>query len=75
MSPGLCISFKKIVVKINKQTLKKTKKNNNDWYEPLRALFCLQVAVQGNANSDDVVTISLNQPANRVEKKVPELEK
>lgn len=38
-------------------------------------LFCPQVAVQGNASSSDVVVISLNQPANTVEKKVPELEK
>ena len=37
-------------------------------------LLCLQVEVQGSANND-VVTISLNRPANVVEKKVTELEK
>ncbi|CAG5946960.1 unnamed protein product [Menidia menidia] len=34
----------------------------------------VEVTVQGSASSDDVVTISLNQPANTVEKKVSELE-
>ncbi|XP_044197711.1 uncharacterized protein LOC122973967 [Thunnus albacares] len=35
----------------------------------------VEVEVQGSASSSDVVTISLNQPANVVEKKVPQLEK
>lgn len=39
------------------------------------ALFCPQVEVQGSASSSDVVVISLNQAANTVEEKVPELEK
>ncbi|XP_022623410.1 cadherin-23-like isoform X2 [Seriola dumerili] len=41
----------------------------------LHATARVEVAVQGNANSGNMVTISLNQPANIVEKKVPELEK
>lgn len=44
----------------------------NPTYQTLR---CPQVAVKENVNSNDVVTISLNQPANTVEKKVPELER
>ena len=39
------------------------------------ALLCPQVEVRGSASSSDVVTISLNQPANVVEKKVLELKK
>ncbi|XP_071359727.1 protocadherin Fat 4 isoform X2 [Trachinotus anak] len=35
----------------------------------------VEVVVQGDADSEDVVTISLNQPANVVERKLPELEK
>lgn len=38
-------------------------------------LWCPQVEVKENMNSNNVVTISLNQPANTVEKKVPELER
>ncbi|XP_031732532.1 fat-like cadherin-related tumor suppressor homolog [Anarrhichthys ocellatus] len=41
----------------------------------LYATTKLEVEVQGSASSADVVVISLNQPANIVEKKVPELEK
>lgn len=37
--------------------------------------FCPQVTVQQNAISSDVVVMSLNQPANAVEKLVPELER
>ncbi|XP_029297871.1 cadherin EGF LAG seven-pass G-type receptor 2-like [Cottoperca gobio] len=41
----------------------------------LHATTTVQVDVQGSASSGDVVVISLNQPANVVEKKVPALEK
>nr|XP_046231654.1 cadherin-23 isoform X2 [Scatophagus argus] len=41
----------------------------------LHATAKVEVEVQGSASSSDVVVISLNQPANTVEKKVPELEK
>ncbi|XP_045903065.1 protocadherin Fat 4-like isoform X1 [Micropterus dolomieu] len=41
----------------------------------LEATTKVEVAVQGGASSTDVVVISLNQPANAVEKKVPQLEK
>ncbi|KAM6941222.1 protocadherin Fat 4 [Lycodopsis pacificus] len=41
----------------------------------LYATAKVEVAVQGSASSADVVVISLNQPANMVERKVPELEK
>ncbi|KAM4584790.1 protocadherin Fat 2-like [Odontesthes bonariensis] len=41
----------------------------------LYAEATVEVMVQGGASSSDVVIISLNQPANTVEKKVPELEK
>ncbi|XP_040893189.1 protocadherin Fat 4 [Toxotes jaculatrix] len=41
----------------------------------LYATTRVEVSVQGNVNGGDVVIISLNQPANIVEKKVPELEK
>lgn len=34
-----------------------------------------QVAVQGSVSSSDLVVMSLNQPANVVQKKVPELER
>ena len=34
-------------------------------------LFCLQVTVGGSVSSSDVVVISLNQPANTVENKIP----
>ncbi|XP_044201132.1 protocadherin Fat 4-like [Thunnus albacares] len=43
--------------------------------EGLHATAMVEVEVQGSASSSDVVTISLNQPANVVEKKVPQLEK
>lgn len=35
----------------------------------------LQVAVEGSVSSNDVVVISLNQPANTVEKKLDQLER
>ncbi|XP_037620034.1 uncharacterized protein LOC119484924 [Sebastes umbrosus] len=41
----------------------------------LHATAKVEVEVQGSASSGDMVVISLNQPANIVEKKVPELEK
>ncbi|XP_072240019.1 cadherin EGF LAG seven-pass G-type receptor 2 [Leuresthes tenuis] len=41
----------------------------------LYAEATVEVMVQGSASSSDVVIISLNQPANTVEKKLPELEK
>ncbi|KAM7419871.1 hypothetical protein PAMA_016804 [Pampus argenteus] len=41
----------------------------------LDATAKVEVEVQGGASSSDVVVISINQPANVVEKKVPELEK
>ncbi|XP_035516012.1 uncharacterized protein LOC118326956 [Morone saxatilis] len=41
----------------------------------LQATTKVEVEVKGSASSSDVVVISLNQPANVVEKKVPELEK
>ncbi|XP_068583517.1 protocadherin Fat 4 [Cebidichthys violaceus] len=41
----------------------------------LHATTKVEVDVQGSASSADVVVISLNQPANTVEKNVPELEK
>lgn len=41
----------------------------------LYATTKVEVVVQGSASSSDVVIISLNQPANTVEKKIPELEK
>ncbi|XP_054872856.1 cadherin-23-like [Amphiprion ocellaris] len=40
----------------------------------LFATVTVKVVVQGSASSNDVVTISLNQPANTVENKIPELE-
>ncbi|XP_028265862.1 protocadherin Fat 4-like [Parambassis ranga] len=41
----------------------------------LSATARVEVVVQGSASSSNLVIISLNQPANTVEKKVPELEK
>ncbi|XP_032400608.1 protein dachsous [Etheostoma spectabile] len=41
----------------------------------LQATTRVEVEVHGGASSSDVVVVSLNQPANVVEKKVPELEK
>ncbi|XP_067355536.1 protocadherin Fat 4 isoform X2 [Channa argus] len=41
----------------------------------LNAVTNVEVSVQGSVSSSDVVIISLNQPANVVEKKVRELEK
>ncbi|XP_039671449.1 protocadherin Fat 4 [Perca fluviatilis] len=41
----------------------------------LQATTRVEVEVHGSASSGDVAVISLNQPANVVEKKVPELEK
>ncbi|XP_028252777.1 cadherin EGF LAG seven-pass G-type receptor 2-like [Parambassis ranga] len=41
----------------------------------LSATARVEVAVQGSASSSNLVIISLNRPANTVEKKVPELEK
>ncbi|KAL3066367.1 hypothetical protein OYC64_016342 [Pagothenia borchgrevinki] len=41
----------------------------------LSATTRVEVEVRGGASSGDVVVISINQPANIVEKKVPELEK
>ncbi|XP_028423953.1 protocadherin Fat 4-like [Perca flavescens] len=41
----------------------------------LQATTRVEVEVYGSASGDDVAVISLNQPANVVEKKVPELEK
>ncbi|XP_026158869.1 protocadherin Fat 4 [Mastacembelus armatus] len=41
----------------------------------LVATTTVEVVVWGGASSNDVVTMSLNQPANTVEKKAPELEK
>ncbi|XP_051241018.1 protein dachsous-like [Dicentrarchus labrax] len=41
----------------------------------LQATTKVEVEVKGGASSSDVVVISLNQPANVVEKKVPEMEK
>ncbi|XP_008416259.1 protein dachsous [Poecilia reticulata] len=40
----------------------------------LSATTTVKVVVQGSASSSDVTIISINQPANIVEKKVPELE-
>ncbi|XP_034044704.1 protocadherin Fat 4-like isoform X2 [Thalassophryne amazonica] len=39
-----------------------------------QATATVEVTVKGSASSDDVVTISLNQPANDVEKKLSEVE-
>ncbi|KAK1886066.1 Protocadherin Fat 4 [Dissostichus eleginoides] len=41
----------------------------------LSATTRVEVEVRGGASSGDIVVISINQPANIVEKKVPELEK
>ncbi|XP_020495271.2 protocadherin Fat 4 [Labrus bergylta] len=41
----------------------------------LHATTKVEVEVQGSATSNDLVIISLNLPANTVEKKIPELEK
>lgn len=38
-------------------------------------LCCLQVTVHGAAATSDVVVISINQPANRVEEKISEVER
>ncbi|XP_067441680.1 protocadherin Fat 4 [Thunnus thynnus] len=43
--------------------------------EGLHATAMVEVEVQGSASSSDVVTISLNQPANVVEKNVPQMKK
>ncbi|XP_032418046.1 protocadherin Fat 4-like [Xiphophorus hellerii] len=40
----------------------------------LSATTTVKVVVQGSASSSDVTTISINQPANIVERKIPELE-
>lgn len=38
-------------------------------------LHCLQVVVKGTVDSSDVVVISLNQPASRVEEKISGVER
>lgn len=38
-------------------------------------LCCLQVVVNGAANSNDVVVIAINQPANTVEEQITEVER
>jgi len=43
--------------------------------EQRASLVCPQVDVQGSVSSSNVVVLSLNQPANVVESKIPAMER